>query len=68
LCRAECLRKIDHPDLLTAVKFHPLSERYCVTGCFDGIVRIWDLLKDENQEVAWNDVSEGSYHIKVIYS
>jgi len=51
--RVECLRVIEHPDLLSSVTFHPLSERFLVTGCMDGHVRVYDLLKEDTKETAW---------------
>jgi WD40 repeat protein len=54
--RAECLQKIDHPDVLTAVQFHPTRERFFVSACFDGLVRVWDLLKEEKTEIASAEV------------
>ncbi|CAN8065106.1 unnamed protein product [Agarophyton chilense] len=38
---ALCLRRFVHPDMVTAVSFHPVNENYVISGGCDGIARIW---------------------------
>jgi WD40 repeat protein len=42
--------------VLTAVQFHPTRERFFVSGCLDGLVRVWDLIKEEKTEIASAEV------------
>ena len=35
-----------HPDIVTAVAFHPLQDRYFISGCFDRKLRVWDVIPD----------------------
>lgn len=36
-----CLRRFVHPDIVTAVAFHPADENYVISGACDGKARIW---------------------------
>lgn len=38
---AVCLGRFAHPDMVTAVAFHPFDENYIVSGCCDGTARLW---------------------------
>ncbi|KAA8493694.1 WD repeat-containing protein 44 [Porphyridium purpureum] len=40
---SKCLRKFVHPDMVTAVQFHPHDENVFVSGCVDGVVRLWSI-------------------------
>ena len=42
--RDDCLHVFPHPDVVTTVDFHPFHERTFVTGCFDGLLRVWDVV------------------------
>lgn len=42
----DCLQSFSHPDIVTAVDFHPFKERHFVTGCFDKIIRVWDVIPE----------------------
>jgi WD40 repeat protein len=44
--RAECLQFFRHPDIVTAVEFHPAHDRYYISGCFDRKLRVWDIIPD----------------------
>lgn len=37
------LRKLPHTDFVTTVTFHPQDEQICVSGCADGVLRLWHL-------------------------
>jgi len=39
--RTECLHLFQHSDFVTAVDFHPLEDRYFLSGGFDKKLRIW---------------------------
>lgn len=41
-----CLQKFKHPDLVSSIEFHPVDDRYFVSGCFDKVLRLWDTTKD----------------------
>ena len=40
------LLKFVHPDILTSVDFHPLQDRFFITGCFDRRIRVWDIIPE----------------------
>lgn len=44
--RTECLQFFRHPDIVTAVEFHPAHDRYYISGCFDRKLRVWDIIPD----------------------
>eukprot|EP00981_Chlorochromonas_danica_P011941 scaffold4354_cov196-Ochromonas_danica.AAC.4 len=44
--RNDCLQYFRHPDIVTAVEFHPLHDRYFISGCFDRKLRVWDIIPD----------------------
>jgi WD40 repeat protein len=41
-----CLQVFRHPDIVTAVQFHPQSDKKFVSACFDKRVRIWEIVPD----------------------
>lgn len=38
---ALCLRRFVHPEIVTAVAFHPTDENFVMSGGCDGVVRVW---------------------------
>jgi WD40 repeat protein len=44
--RDERLQFFRHPDIVTAVEFHPAHDRYYISGCFDRKLRVWDIIPD----------------------
>ena len=40
----ERLQFFTHHDIVTSVDFHPIHDRYFVSGSFDGKVRLWDVI------------------------
>jgi WD40 repeat protein len=44
--RNDCLQYFRHPDIVTSVEFHPLHDRYFISGCFDRRLRVWDIIPD----------------------
>lgn len=38
---ANCLARFDHPDMVTAVHFHPRDDTVFLTGCFDEYLRLY---------------------------
>ncbi|VAI25427.1 unnamed protein product [Triticum turgidum subsp. durum] len=40
-----CLKVFFHNNYVTCVQFHPTSDNYFISGCIDGLVRIWDVRK-----------------------
>ncbi|KAI4995647.1 hypothetical protein ZWY2020_035550 [Hordeum vulgare] len=39
------LKVFFHNNYVTCVQFHPTSDNYFISGCIDGLVRIWDVRK-----------------------
>lgn len=35
-----------HPDAVTSVEFHPIHDRYFISGCFDKKLRFWDIIPE----------------------
>ena len=44
--RNVCLQYFRHPDIVTAIEFHPAHDRYYISGCFDRKLRVWDIIPD----------------------
>lgn len=44
--RYERLQTFGHPDIVTSVEFHPVHDRYFISGCFDKRIRVWDIIAD----------------------
>ena len=40
----ERLQYFVHNDIVTSVDFHPIHDRYFISGSFDGKVRMWDVI------------------------
>ncbi|KAG4090069.1 WD40 repeat-like protein [Neocallimastix lanati (nom. inval.)] len=51
-----CLCLFQHQDFVTSIKFHPIDDRYILTGCMDSKLRLWSIA--EKKLVYWNEVSE----------
>ncbi|KAI8814347.1 hypothetical protein BJ742DRAFT_787213 [Cladochytrium replicatum] len=43
ITRQECLACFRHNDFVTGVVFHPLDERYFLSGSLDGRLRVWSV-------------------------
>lgn len=40
------LQVFQHPDIVTCVDFHPMHDRFFVSGCFDRRIRVWDIIPE----------------------
>ncbi|KAL6847628.1 hypothetical protein ACP4OV_022654 [Aristida adscensionis] len=40
-----CLKVFSHNNYVTCVQFQPTNDNYFISGCIDGMVRIWDVLR-----------------------
>ena len=38
------LQTFSHNDIVTCVDFHPVHDRYFISGSFDGKIRLWDII------------------------
>ena len=56
MTRKECLYMFQHPDIVTSVYFHPLDERFFLSGCFDKKLRIWNI--PESRVINWAQAPE----------
>lgn len=41
---------------MTCIQFNPVDERYFISGCIDGKVRVWGV--SENRVVDWADTRD----------
>lgn len=55
--RGDCLQVFRHPDIATSIDFHPLHDRYFISGCFDRRLRVWDIISDARTK-EWVSLSE----------
>ncbi|KAL6649075.1 hypothetical protein ACP70R_013299 [Stipagrostis hirtigluma subsp. patula] len=51
-----CLKVFSHTNYVTCVQFQPTNDNYFISGCIDGMVRIWDVLRC--LVVDWADCKE----------
>ena len=54
--RPDCLMICRHPDVVSGVAFHPLNDRYFLTGCLDKKLRVWDMQGGTPVVTAWAQV------------
>ena len=59
--RGDCLQVFRHPDIATSVDFHPLHDRFFVSGCFDKKLRVWDIISDARTK-EWVSLDEMVSH------
>lgn len=53
---ASCLCAFKHPLAVTSVCFHPLDDRFFLSGCMDSRIRLWSLA---NKNVfQWNEINQ----------
>lgn len=52
----QCLRVFRHTDFVTALDFHPVDDRYFISGSIDGKVRVWNI--PEFRVTDWADVHD----------
>ncbi|CAL8464569.1 g4104 [Coccomyxa elongata] len=52
----DCLRVFKHTDFVTSLDFHPVDDKYFISGSIDGKVRVWNI--PEQRVVDWADVHE----------
>ncbi|WVZ55150.1 hypothetical protein U9M48_005850 [Paspalum notatum var. saurae] len=48
-----CLKVFSHSNYVTCIQFKPTDDSYFISGCIDGMVRIWDVPRC--QVVEWTD-------------
>ena len=65
--RGDCLQVFRHPDIATSIDFHPLHDRYFISGCFDRKLRVWDIISDARTK-EWVSLSETVSKVIVMYS
>ena len=52
----ECLRIFSHQDFVTAIDFHPLNDKYFLSGSLDGKLRFWSI--PDHRVADWVDIGE----------
>ncbi|KAM4043296.1 jouberin isoform 2-T2 [Anomaloglossus baeobatrachus] len=40
---SSALKVLPHPSFVYAAKFHPMSDHLAVTGCYDAVIRVWNV-------------------------
>ena len=65
--RGDCLQVFRHPDIATSVDFHPLHDRFFVSGCFDKKLRVWDIISDARTK-EWVSLGETVSHNLITYA
>lgn len=63
--RGDCLQVFRHPDIATSIDFHPLHDRYFISGCFDRRLRVWDIISDARTK-EWVSLSETVRNIPIM--
>jgi WD40 repeat protein len=56
--RNECLCIFQHADFVTAIAFHPLDDRFFLSGCLDCKLRLWNI--PEKKIAFWNELPESN--------
>jgi WD40 repeat protein len=51
----DCLGIFHHNSIISAISFHPKDDRYFMSACLDGKLRLWNL--SDKQVVYWNDLN-----------
>lgn len=54
ISRKEVLCVFVHKEPITGVRFHPLDDRYVLTGSLDSRIRVWSLM--EKKLKFWNEL------------
>jgi len=54
--RPNCLQTFQHQDFVTSVEFHPLDDRFFLSGSLDNEVRLWSIL--EKSVSYWRNLGE----------
>ena len=52
----ECLRVFAHQDFVTAIDFHPINDKYFLSGSLDGKLRFWNI--PDHAVADWVDIGE----------
>ncbi len=53
--KKECLCTFYHSSIVSAISFHPKDDRYFVSACLDGKLRLWNIA--EKKIALWNDLN-----------
>ncbi|XP_073527390.1 jouberin isoform X2 [Phyllobates terribilis] len=40
---SSALKVLPHPSFVYTAKFHPMSDHLAVTGCYDAVIRVWNM-------------------------
>ncbi|KAJ3289210.1 WD repeat-containing protein 44 [Borealophlyctis nickersoniae] len=66
ISRSECLCSFAHLDWVTSVKFHPLDDRFVLTGSLDSRIRVWNL--QSKRVVNWNEAPNSQFITAVCFT
>jgi WD40 repeat protein len=53
--KSVCLCVFHHTSIISAISFHPKDDRYFLSACLDGKLRLWSVA--EKKVVFWNDLN-----------
>ncbi len=51
----ECLCIFHHSSIVSVLSFHPKDDRYFISACLDGKLRLWNI--SNKKIVLWNDLN-----------
>ncbi len=56
--KPECLCTFHHSSIISAISFHPKDDRYFISACLDGKLRLWSIA--EKKVALWNELSSSN--------
>ena len=51
----ECLCSFHHSSIVSSISFHPKDDRYFISACLDGKLRLWNI--SDKKVILWNDLN-----------
>lgn len=56
--KPECLCTFHHSSIISAISFHPKDDRYFISACLDGKLRLWSIA--EKKVALWNELNSSN--------
>lgn len=64
--RKDCLCCFQHKDFVTSIAFHPKDDRFFLSGCLDGRIRLWNI--PEKKVTFWNELPDSNLITAVAFT